>query len=1163
MEGTYNRAVGVTCPTCGFENLEGARFCSSCGAALAAAEAPVTAARRERKFATALFADLVGSTELAEREDPEVVQAVIGRAFDRLAAEIERYGGLLEKFMGDAVLAVFGVPHAHEDDPERAVRAGLEMQAVLNELNRGFASEGRPSLQMRVGIEAGEVLVDLERASGPRDRMLTGDAVNTAARLQTAAEPGRVVAGPAVYASTKDVIDFRELSPLALKGKARPVPAWQALRVKARRAGVRPPLGLEARLVGRDEELSVLKQTLHRVEQERRPALVTVLGNAGVGKSRLTWELQKYVEGLPQIVYWRKGRCLAYGNLSYSALAEAVKAQCEVLEDDSPDVVTEKVHRAVGELFEEPDAADVEAHVLTLVGAGPDQRFPREALFDSWRRLLERLAARYPLVLVLEDIHWADEGLLDFVDHLADWAQGAVYVVTMARPELLETRPGWGGGKRNYSAIFLDPLSREENEAMIDDLLATALPPELKRLVIERSEGNPLYTEEIVRMFIDRGVLRATDAALWEVARSVDEVEVPRSIQGLIAARLDSLPPEEKALLQDAAVVGRAFWLGAVARLGSLDAGRARELLGRLRVKEIVVPREPPTFSGELELAFRHVLIRDVAYESLPKSLRADKHVQVAGWAQERAGERSEEMAELIATHYAEALRYVRELGSPEVERRAVERDALRWAGAAGERALRLWQPREALRWFRTALDTAQGGAAGVVDVAQLWESYADACVFGAGSYDERERALQEALVGFEAVRDAPGLGRVETKLVAMAFAAGDDEAVQSHSARALGHLEPLGDSPDLAEALHWLGWFHWRRGHLEEAEPVLRRAVEVAERTVAEVTRGAALHTLGLALCNKGEATEGLGMVEESFRIARATGDLGLLARCYNNLPATLRDFAPDPARSEAILREGLTFADRAGLRESEAWLLGTLGEFVLDRGDLEEAERLQRRAVEPAREIQNPVVVGMRLGALARVLALRGATAEAEAMFREAASITRANPEPQVEAPMHVTEALVARALGDGDRELEVLHDGAAMSVGQEQNSKEDLLFELIRRLLEAGRRDEAWRWMDELTRSAAIRPVARPVDRWARALLAEDPGESAELLEAVAAELESLPRRIELARCLADLAAARARLGQDPRPDLERARDLLVECGATLYLGDVESALAAASA
>jgi class 3 adenylate cyclase len=459
----------------------------------------------------------VGSTELGEREDPEVVQSLVGRTFDRLSREIERYGGFLENFMGDAVLAVFGVPAAHEDDPERAVRCALEMHGVLSELNRDFAEEGRPRLALRIGVEAGEVLADLEGVAGPWDRMLTGDAVNTAARLEAAAEPGRVVVGPGVYAATKAVIDYAELAPLELKGKAELVPAWEALGVKARRRGERAPLGLEARLVGRDEEMVLLKQTLHRVGSESRPALVTMLGPAGVGKSRLAWELLKYVEGLPEnFYYWRKGRCLAYGNVSYSALAEAVKEQCKILEDDPPLVAVGKVDAAVEELFGDWEVAP---HVRALVGAGEDRSFGREELFDAWRRFLEHMAARYPLVLVLEDIHWADAGLLDFVDHLADWAQGPIFVLTMARAELLEHRPTWGGGKRNYAAIYLDPLSPQENEAMLDDLLAGSLPVELKALVVERSEGNPLFTEEIVRMFIDRGVLRATGAARWELAR--------------------------------------------------------------------------------------------------------------------------------------------------------------------------------------------------------------------------------------------------------------------------------------------------------------------------------------------------------------------------------------------------------------------------------------------------------------------------------------------------------------------------------------------------------------------------------------------------------------------------------------------------------------------
>jgi class 3 adenylate cyclase len=497
-----------TCARCGEENPERARFCLNCGEPLGGQEH----VRAERKFATALFADLVGSTALAEREDPEVVQAVVGRAFDRLAEEIARYEGLLEKFMGDAVLAVFGVPRAHEDDADRAVRAALEMQAVLSELNHGFAEEGKPQLAMRIGVEAGEVLVDVERASGPRDRMLTGDAVNTAARLQSAAEPGRVIVGPGVHEATKDVIEYRELPALDLKGKAEPLPAWDALRIRAKQRGERPELGMQARLVGREEELAVLIQTFERVRSEGRPALVTVAGPAGVGKSRLGREFERYVEGLPTFIYWRRGRCLAYGNMTYSALADAIKAQCEILEDDAVDVALKKVEGAVEELF---GGAEVVGQVGALIGVGEPGAYSREDLFDAWRRFFERMAARYPLVLVFEDVHWADDGLLDFVEYLGDWAQGPILTVALARPELFERRPMWGGGKRNAASIALDPLSADESVAMVDDLLAGALPSGLERLVAERSEGNPLFVEEIVRKLIDDGVLRRTGSSGW------------------------------------------------------------------------------------------------------------------------------------------------------------------------------------------------------------------------------------------------------------------------------------------------------------------------------------------------------------------------------------------------------------------------------------------------------------------------------------------------------------------------------------------------------------------------------------------------------------------------------------------------------------------------
>lgn len=1134
------------CPSCGEEIPEGARFCSSCGA-------PLGVGRKERKFATALFADLVGSTELGERQDPEVVEAVVGRAFDRLSEEVERHGGLVEKYMGDALLAVFGVPAAHEDDPERAVRAALEMQAVLSALNGEFRSEGKPELRMRIGVEAGEILVDAEHP----DRMLTGDAVNTASRLQAVAQPGHVVVGVAVQDSTKAVIEYRALPALDIKGKAAPVTAWRALRVGARRRGERAPLGFEARLIGRDEELALLRQTFHRVEAEGRAALVTVLGPAGVGKSRLAWELLQFVEELPQVIHWRKGRCLAYGGVSYSALAEAVKAQCEILEDDPPELVAEKVERAVEQLFGD---RSVVPQILALVGPKTEQRFTREQLFEAWRRFLERMAARYPLVLVLEDLHWADAGLLDFVEHLADWAEGPIQVLALARPELLELRPGWGGGKRNYAALSLDPLTPKESEAMLDDLLATSLPTEVKQLVVERSEGNPLFTEEIVRMFVDRGVLRSTDTGGWELAVSVDSVDVPHSIHALIAARLDNLPFEEKSVLQDAAVVGRVFWVGTAARLSGLATEEARVLLGRLRVKEIIVPRDPPVFSDDLEFAFRHVLIRDVAYESLPKALRATKHAEVARWADERAGERREEIAELIATHYSEALRYLEELGEGG-GRPELQGDAYRWARVAADRARGLWQITEALRWYRRALELAESLDIAASELARLWEDYGrTADGFGLGV--EVRQAYEEAARLYEEQGRGPDAARVQSHLAAIAFKLGQDEAVLPLVEGALDRLELLGESRDLAAALHMLGWYQWRRGRLEEAEKPLRRSMEMAERVGALSVQGHATQTLGLTLLDGGRWPEGLPLVEESYRIAQQADNLTLLLRCANNVPAVLVDYAPGLERGLAILREGLELAERAG-QAQRGWILGTLGDYMVLLGRLDEAERYQDQAVEIARTVADRPLLGQRLQSLAGIKVLQGNVEEAQGFHHQAEEILAENPELQVLAYQATDGGRIALAKGEVERALESFLDGVVrLGASIKRGGGETLLAELVWTLVKAGRREEALIYRDLLRKVAAGRPPAEAFANWADGLLAEGPAVQVEVLGEAARRFENLGRPVGRARCLIDLAEAESRAGRDPVPTLEGARQILADCGAGLYLRQVEEALAASA-
>jgi class 3 adenylate cyclase/tetratricopeptide (TPR) repeat protein len=1139
-----------TCLRCGEQNAERARFCLNCGEPLAEPEQR----RKERKFATALFADLVGSTSLAEREDPEVVQSVVGRAFDRLAEEISRYEGFLEKFMGDAVLAVFGVPRAHEDDPERAVRAAMEMQAILSELNRGFQAEGKPELAMRIGVESGEVLVDQERVRGSRDRMLTGDAVNVAARLQSAAEPGRVIVGPGAHAATKDVIEYRELPALQLKGKAGPVDAWEALRVKAKQRGERPQLGMEARLVGRDEELSVLQQTFQRAQTDGHPALVTVVAPAGVGKSRLVRELERYVEGLPNFVYWRRGRCLAYGNTSYSALADAVKAQCEILEDDASDVAVKKTEDAVRELFGDTEIAP---QIGALVGAGEPGSFSREDLFEAWRRFLERMAARYPLVLVFEDIQWADEGLLDFIEYVADWAQGPILVAALARPELFEQRPSWGGGKRNAASIYLDPLSAAESAEMLGDLLSSAVPPDLARTIAELSEGNPLFVEEIVRKLIDDGVLRATAAARWEVAKPMADVQLPRSIQGLIAARLDGLPDDEKSTLQDAAVVGRVFWTGAVAAVSGRSVAEVRDALGRLRVKELVLPNDPPSFSDEHEFTFRHGLIRDGAYDTLPKSLRAEKHAQVARWAEGRGGDRADEIAELIATHYLEALRYLDELGDASSDRTEVERAASRWARAAGDRATALWLPVEGVRWYRDALRLAETIGAPALERASIARALARVS-WGSRSSEDQEEAFRRALALFEEAGDELGAGWALSWLVLVLFQQGRDEDALRSGEQAINRLEPLGETPELAEALRLLGQFHWRRGHSEQADMYSRRAVDMAARVDAPAVRAAAMQDLAVELSQTGHSEEALARMEEAFQLAKEAGDPINLQRIYNNFPSTLAGFGSQFRRAREIAREGLDMARMGKGVGWIGWIEGTLGEIALALGELEEAERATRASLENALAVGDDPLAGQRYGVLAAVLLWRGRIDDAEAAMQRSDEILVDKPEPQAQIPMAGTAGELAAARGREVEALEHFRRGAEVASRYTVDQDPQVVLELIRLVVRRGELQEAERARQIL--SSASSPFARACREVADGLLAGDPDAAVRQLSEATEHLEALGTRIELARALLDLGRAMRRAGQDPRATFERARELFLECDAQLFVPQAEAELVA---
>ena len=672
----------MTCPECGHENPADARFCSSCGAALAAEPARP---REERKVVTVLFADLVGFTSRAEQMDPEDVRAVLEPYHARLRTELERRGGTVEKFIGDAVMALFGAPTAHEDDPERAVRAALAIRDSIRE-------EG--DLEVRIAVTTGEALVALDARPAEGEGMASGDVVNTAARLQSAAPVNGILVDETTYRATSQKIDYREAEPVSAKGKQEPVPSWEVVEARSS-FGVDLAQDQRAPLIGRERELDVLVNALGRVRAERSPQLVTLVGVPGIGKSRLVYELSQVIENEAELTSWRQGRSLPYGEgVSFWALGEMVKAQAGMLETDSTEEAAGKLARSVRELVDESEADWVERHLGALVGLESEQELKgdhRAEAFAAWRRFFEALAEERPLVLVFEDLHWADEGLLDFVDHLVDWAGGVpILVVGTARPELLSRRAGWGGGKPNALTLSLSPLDDDETARLLAALLErSVLPAETQTALLQRAGGNPLYAEEFVRMVTDR-----------ELLTGEGELPLPESVQGIVAARLDALPDEEKTLLQDAAVLGKVFWLGAAAEIAAVDRPAAEEALHRLERKEFVRRERRPSVAGESEYAFRHLLVRDVAYSQIPRARRAEKHRLAGEWI-ERLG-RPEDHAEMLAHHYSSALELARAAGA---DTSALEEPARLALREAGDRAYALGAYQTARKFYAATVE--------------------------------------------------------------------------------------------------------------------------------------------------------------------------------------------------------------------------------------------------------------------------------------------------------------------------------------------------------------------------------------------------------------------------------------------------------------------------
>jgi class 3 adenylate cyclase/tetratricopeptide (TPR) repeat protein len=977
----------------------------------------------ERRQATVLFADLSGYTAAAERMDPEAVKALVDRTLRRLAEEVDRFGGTVDKFIGDNVMGVFGAPLAHEDDPDRAVRAGLAMQAAMEEVNAEIDERHGVSFSLRVGINSGEVMAG---AVGDRYTVI-GDVVNVAARLQGAGRPGAVTVGESTWRATRETISYETLEPLDLKGKEEPVPAWEATgTIAAPRHGARS----ETPLVGRSDETELLASMVDRVEREGRPHLVTVIGQAGVGKSRLLRELESIISAGENAPNLRRGQCPPYGaGIAYWAFAEVLREEFGLLDADSPEVAWEKLSSAVADLMAElgdPDSGERNAALLAMplgIEAPPEAPQPdddpqrmREAMFSAARATIEALALRRPLVLAIDDIHWADEGMLDLIDHLTRWVRGPLLLVCLARDELLERRPGWGGGRRNATTIALEPLTSDETRELLGVLMAgeesgNGTGSDVVPLLAERSGGNPLFAEEMVNR------MREED--------TVEAEALPTTVQSLLAARLDSLDREERRLLQHAAVVGQTFWAGSLERTASEEGLDLDQALASLEEKDLLVPGSGGRLAGEREYAFKHVLIRDVAYGMLPKSTRSRKHVEVGEFLNERAGERADAFAGLIAEHYARASSLGAEAGLEADELSRLHSKALQLLEAAGDAAAALYSNAEAFDRYTAALELSeeidpairarigekQGDVAlrlGRVDAAvAVWEE----CLayhreqeelsrvadlhrkIGAGLWHKGERraSIDNYQRGIDLLKDGPPcleLVRLYEEAASLYMHTGDNMLAIYASEKALRLAERLDEARAASRAHGIFGRVFGRIGDFEKARENLERSVALArESDPGEAVR--ALLTLGYHLeVSEADYDGAAAAYGEALELAQEVGDLPSQVELH----ASLGQLAVHRAEWEEVERAteaSAGLAEREGLAGKLCFPAMMRGMLAWREGDWEEATRSCRKAHELAEQVGRSEVAFSALFWLAAALRDSGDVGAAETELAKALDI------------------------------------------------------------------------------------------------------------------------------------------------------------------------------
>jgi class 3 adenylate cyclase/tetratricopeptide (TPR) repeat protein len=1124
--------LGEQCQSCGAARVGEAKFCGECGTPFAATEqsAPIgtgtgTAPVAERRLVSVLFADLVGFTPFAEERDAEEVRETLTRYFDIASDVISRYGGTVEKFIGDAVMAVWGAPTAREDDAERSVRAAIELVDAVRSLG--------PGIQARAGILTGEAAVTLHATN---QGMVAGDLVNTASRLQGVAEPGTVLVDESTMRSASAAIAFESAGGRDLKGKTAPITAWRAIRVVAEVGGRGRSDKLEAPFVGRDDELRLLKDLFHATGREGRIRLVSVVGAAGIGKSRLGWEFAKYTDGISEPVWWHTGRSPSYGEgITFWALGEMIRRRASLASDDDEATTRTRITETV--LEHVPDEAErrwIEPALLALLGIGTESA-KSEELFGAWRTFFERMAETGIVALVFEDLHWADSGTLDFIEHLLEWSRSSpIFIVTLARPDLLERRPDWGAGKRNFTSLYLEPLPEPAMRELLGGLVP-GLPENAVRAIVGRADGIPLYAVETVRTLLAEGRLQLRGDR-YVPTQDLEDLAVPETLQALIASRLDALEQADRSVVTVGAVLGQSFTVAGLAAVGGIGEDELEPRVRDLVRRELFVHNVDPRSPERGQYAFVQGLIREVAYSMLAKPDRKAHHLAAARYFESVP---TDELSGALALHYFAA--HENAPAGPEADALAAQaRIALK---AAAERATSLGAHAQAASYLLQALSITTDP----VDEAVLLE-HAGMAASRAGHHEQADTLLQRAVKLHREAGDVVATVRATVRCAAALM-----QARQVN--RALALLEPAAaEFADLREP--GVAGLH---GQLARAlmiqglddrvgVAVADRALEVAEQLELPDVIADAMVTKGMGLLNLGRGNEGLGLVAAALELAR-TNNLGETeVRALGNLGVSVG--ARNVGEGARLTHELVDLERRVGIRSGITMMNAT--EIARWAGEWDWADELQS-------ELQASDLEGVD-----RVFA-----AAVDVIFNAARGALRGGEQEELDRLAEGLDDPAAVAIASGIRPEKYLYEGRLREARLEAESlaQSDILNASI--YLDLGAHAALWDGDVE-----SLRRIHRGVDGLGgrgplvaaqrRAMQAGIDALDGRRTEAVAGyrqavrELDELGAVLDSVLTAIDMAAALGPAEPEVRTQIERARATVERIGARPLLDRLDAVM-----